>query len=126
MATLLVADDDPSVLSLTAEVLRGVGHVVHAVLNGALAIAAFELHQPAIHAVLMDVIMPGVDGVAAFQEIRRHRRDVPFLFVTATVAKLPVEVRSAPRVAVLTKPFHIVDLVAAVEQVLAFAADSAP
>jgi CheY-like chemotaxis protein len=125
MATLLVADDDPSILSLTTDVLRAAGHVVHAVLDGALAIAVFELHQPSIQAVLMDVFMPGVDGVAAFQEIRRRRRDIPFLFVSGTLANLPVEVRAAPRVAVLTKPFHIVDLVAAVDQVLAFGAESA-
>lgn len=123
MARLLVVDDNPAVLSLTARILEGVGHFVLPVIGGALGIAAFDLHGYGIGAVVMDVAVPEVDGITAFQEIRRRRHDVPFLFLTGDAARLPGAVRVDARVAHLVKPFGVADLVATVNQVLALAAE---
>lgn len=126
MAALLVVDDDPIVLSVTTSILERAGYVVVAAAGGAVGIAAFERHVPDIQVVLMDIEMPGVDGVAAFHQIRSRRRDVPFLFVTGTPWKLPVEVLAEPRVSILAKPYNLDDLVATVGHLVALTILRAP
>ncbi|MBI5831810.1 MAG: response regulator [Armatimonadetes bacterium] len=121
MATLLVVDDDPTIVSLSSRVLQTAGHFVVAAIGGSLGIAAFELHAPLIHAVLMDVHMPGVDGVTAFHYIRHACPEVPFVFVTASTDAVPDAVLTAPHVALLAKPFRACDLVSTVGRVLAAA-----
>ncbi len=118
MAQLLLVDDDPAILHLTSRLLAGAGHSVLLALGGLASIEVFDRHQEQIHAVLMDLRMPGLDGVTAFRQIRERRPDVPFVFVTGSAESLPEVVREEPGVAVLAKPYRLDDLVATVAQVL--------
>lgn len=67
--TILVADDDELTRELTRDILVKAGFTVLDMDNGADAVATFEQQRP--NAVIMDVMMPKLDGFSACQRIRR-------------------------------------------------------
>ena len=72
MARILVVDDDARNLRLAATVLEQAGHEVLGAEGGAEGIAAALAHAPDL--ILMDVPMPGMDGVAALRRLRAEPR----------------------------------------------------
>ncbi|PNQ96212.1 hypothetical protein C1S70_24705 (plasmid) [Azospirillum argentinense] len=83
---LLVVDDSPTNRLLTAALMRKVGFTVDTVDGGAEAIASVAAAEVPYDAVLMDVAMPEVDGIAATLAIRAMagpRAMVPIIAVTA-------------------------------------------
>lgn len=81
---VLIADDEESVRELLAaffdKTYAGRGYVVETVADGAAAIDA--VRRAAFALILLDIEMPGVDGVTAFREIRRLQPRVPVIMVT--------------------------------------------
>ena len=80
--TVLVVDDSPGTLGLLNDVLEGAGYTVLVAQSGAAALAAVSAVTP--DAILMDAVMPGLDG---FETCRLLRRDqalaaVPIIFMT--------------------------------------------
>jgi DNA-binding NtrC family response regulator len=82
--TILVVDDDRQMVKTLSAVLQLHGWTTVGAYGGAEAIAAAEA-QP-FTAVLMDVRMPGINGVDAFRAIRKARPDVPVILMTAYAA----------------------------------------
>jgi len=79
---VMVVDDDQAVRLLARETLENSGFVVRDVENGEKALEEFEVHVPDI--VLLDVMMPGIDGFSVCSAIRRTAcgRDTPVLMMT--------------------------------------------
>ncbi len=79
---ILVADDDEMQRFLMGEALEAEGFNVHLVGDGSAAIDTCRLLQPDV--VLLDVVMPGIDGFTACSEIRRlpHGEQMPIVMVT--------------------------------------------
>ncbi|HEY2807043.1 MAG TPA: response regulator [Gemmatimonadales bacterium] len=84
MKSVLVVDDDPGMVRTLQDILRLHGWYVDAVSTGDEAVRAVEARHYA--AVLMDVRMPGMDGVAAFIQMQKHRPQIPVLLMTAYAA----------------------------------------
>jgi EAL domain-containing protein (putative c-di-GMP-specific phosphodiesterase class I)/DNA-binding response OmpR family regulator/GGDEF domain-containing protein len=80
--TILIADDDPSVLLLAEAALAGAGFMVHTAADGAEALQRFAEVVPDI--VILDVDMPKTNGIEACREIRQQAgsRLVPILMLT--------------------------------------------
>ncbi len=66
---VLIVDDDDLTRMVIAETLTAVGMIVEEAADGREALAAFESHRP--DAVLLDVMMPGMDGYETCQAVRR-------------------------------------------------------
>ena len=81
MADILLAEDDRVVRNTLVALFEGAGHSVRAVRDGARAVASFGDKRPDL--VVLDVMMPVKDGLAACREIREADEDVPILFLTA-------------------------------------------
>ena len=79
---ILVVDDDPGARLLAAAHLRKAGFATVEAADGGQAVSAYEQFRPDL--VLMDAVMPGLDGFAAIQEIRRcpGGDQVPVLMMT--------------------------------------------
>ena len=108
---ILVVDDDPSVRTLL-EVALGFDHEVLLATNGR---EGLEVLRAADHvdAVLMDRMMPELDGVAALREIREDEalRGLPVVLLTAKATDADVEDGlAAGASAYVTKPFDPNDL----------------
>ena len=95
---VLVVDDDASLRGIIAEGLRDRGYMAHEVADADAALKALDTH--AIDAVVTDVNMPDVDGIALVRQIRANRPEMPCLFVTAQNDRRHLEDE-----AVLEKPF---------------------
>lgn len=78
-AHILVVDDDPDVLWITAEDLRGVGYVVAEAESGRAALALLEREDPC-DLMVVDLVMPGLSGMDTARLARRSRPDLKVLF----------------------------------------------
>lgn len=78
---LLVVDDEPAVRELLKEYLELKGYTVMTVSNGAEAITAVQEQRP--HLILLDILMPGIDGLAILQQIRQIDPTVGVIMLTA-------------------------------------------
>ncbi len=67
--TILLVDDEPDILSFVGYNLEREGYTVYTAVNGAAAIEMARKHQP--HLVILDVMMPGMDGIETCQEIKK-------------------------------------------------------
>jgi len=113
---ILVVDDDPPSVKMTAFLLREEGYEVLAASNGRDALRLIERDQPDL--VLLDVMMPGLDGFETLREIRM-RRALPVIFLSAkgeTADRVAGLERGADDY--LAKPFEPAELLARVKAVL--------
>ncbi len=80
--TILVADDEPSILRLTSSILSRMGLRVFTARNGREALQLFQSHSDAISAILLDMTMPELDGAETLVELRRLNDDVPIVLMS--------------------------------------------
>jgi DNA-binding response OmpR family regulator len=80
MATVLVADDNRQIASVLEEYLKKEGHTPAVAADGEEALRLFNSLKP--DAVLLDVMMPKIDGFSVCREIRRTSA-VPVIMITA-------------------------------------------
>src|SRR5215212_9129680 len=126
MKTILVVDDEPKIADLARDYLEHAGFTVRTATDGEAALAAVRRDRPDL--VVLDLGLPGVDGLDVLREIRRDS-NLPVIVLTARddeVDKLLGLELGADDY--LTKPFSPRELVARVRAVLrrADAAASAP
>ncbi|GII26508.1 response regulator transcription factor [Planosporangium mesophilum] len=82
MAQILVVDDDPAIRQLLADVLEMDGHEVRVAVDGLTAVSALDEILP--DCVVLDVMMPGLDGYGVLRDIRGREGDrVPVIMLTA-------------------------------------------
>jgi two-component system response regulator MprA len=80
-AAVLLVDDDASIRRMLERTLAAEGYEVSAVADGGAALAAVERSVPDV--VVLDVAMPGVDGLAVTRRLRAKGLGVPILLLTA-------------------------------------------
>jgi two-component system OmpR family response regulator len=114
---ILVVDDEASIRDLVTTALEFVGYQVSAAADGQAALAAIPGFAPDL--VVLDVSMPGVDGLEVCRRMRANGISTPVIFLTArdglddTVTGF-----GAGGDDYLTKPFHLKELTARISAVL--------
>src|SRR6476646_646616 len=78
---ILVVDDDPAIRRLLERTLQAEGYDTRTAPDGGAALAIAESWPP--HAIVLDVVMPGVDGHAVARRLRDKGDAVPILLLTA-------------------------------------------
>lgn len=84
MNKILIADDNQQITSILANYARKEGFEPLVALDGQQALELFEQHEKNIDVVLLDVMMPKLDGFEVCRELRR-RSMVPIIMVTARI-----------------------------------------
>ena len=116
-ARLLVVDDEPTIVELLATSLRFAGFAVATAMTGADAVRAVERHDPDL--VLLDVMLPDVDGFVVLRRLRERRDHLPVLFLTARDANDDkVTGLTLGGDDYVTKPFSLEEVVARIRSVL--------
>ncbi len=111
--TVLVVDDDTSILDTVSSILSGEGYDVMSAASGQEALAAVSRKQPVL--ILLDMRMPVMDGWAVARALREQGSRVPIVVMTAAESAK----RWADEVGAegyLAKPFGLDELLATVER----------
>ncbi|WP_030173446.1 response regulator transcription factor [Spirillospora albida] len=114
---LLVVEDEPSILELLAGSLRFTGFAVVTASNGADAIRAARRHRPDL--IILDVMLPDIDGFDVARRLRSGGDRTPILFLTARDAVQDrVKGLTIGGDDYVTKPFSLEEVVARIRAVL--------
>ena len=115
-ASVLVVDDDVHILRMTGRILELEGYRVLTASNGETALDIFDEETPDL--VLLDIMMPGMDGYTVCQRIREFSQ-IPIIMVTAKGNdEEKVQGLDAGADDYVTKPFSSKELAARVRAVL--------
>lgn len=87
VSLILSVDDEPRILLTRQQILESRGYKVLSASDGEQALQLFALYP--VDLVLLDYLMPGIDGGTVAQEMKRHKPNVPVVIVTASA--LPEE-----------------------------------
>jgi hemerythrin-like metal-binding protein/PAS domain S-box-containing protein len=116
----LVVDDEPELRSATAAALRRMGLEPLEAADGPEALRLYEADRDRIELVLMDLLMPGMDGAETYRRLRRAGATMPII-LTSGLGEEEALRRFRPRglAGFLPKPYGLQDLTAAVGKALA-------
>jgi two-component system OmpR family response regulator len=116
-ARLLVVDDEPNIVELLSASLRFAGFDVTTAANGPAAVEVARTFRPDL--VVLDVMMPGMDGFAVARRLRESGARVPIVFLTARDAtEDKVTGLTLGGDDYVTKPFSLEEVVARIRAVL--------
>ncbi len=119
MARILIAEDDSTMRHFLAMALERAGHDVEACEDGLSALRTLEA-DCSFDLLLADIVMPGLDGVELSQKAAKMCEALKVMFITG-FAGVALGKRNPGHESarVLSKPFHLKDLVDQVEELLA-------
>lgn len=116
-ARVLVVDDEPNITELVAMALRYEGFTVKTAATGRGALSAVTQFSPAL--VILDVMLPDIDGIEVMKRLNSQGSKVPIIFLTARDAtEDKVHGLTIGGDDYVTKPFSIEELMARVRVVL--------
>jgi len=114
---VLIVDDEPNIRDLLATSLRFAGYEIQTAANGAQAVAAVTESEPDI--ILLDVMLPDMNGFSVTKKLRSSGIQAPILFLTA---RDDVEDKITGLTVggddYLTKPFSLDEVVARIQAIL--------
>lgn len=115
MIRILLAEDEAAMRTYLARALENAGYDVVAVDRGTAALPYLEREH--FDLLLSDIVMPEMDGIELAQRCAEVSPDTKVIFITGFAAVTLKASREAPQAKVLSKPFHLRDLVAEVQRV---------
>ncbi len=119
MAKILIAEDDSSMRQFLAMALKRAGHDVESCEDGLSALTALEKDND-FDLLLADIVMPGMDGIELSQKATDACNSLKVMFITGFAAvALGQRNPEHKETHVLSKPFHLKELVDQVEDLLA-------
>ncbi len=116
---ILLVDDEPTLLQLGERLLSTLGYSVHTASNGEEACRIYQEQRPTIHLVILDYLMPGMNGEETFFALKKINPEVRVLLASGFSREgRPQELINAGIQGFIPKPFMIQDLSKAVRQAL--------
>ena len=115
MIRILLAEDEDAMRTYLARALENAGYEVVAVDRGTEALPL--LQQQNFDLLLSDIVMPEMDGIELAQRCAEISPKTKVMFITGFAAVTLKASREAPQAKVLSKPFHLKDLVLEVERI---------
>lgn len=115
MIRILLAEDDQAMRTYLARALQNAGYDVVAVECGTDALPFLE--SETFDLLLSDIVMPEMDGIELAQRCAEISPMTKIMFITGFAAVTLRASREAPQAKVLSKPFHLRDIVMEVQRV---------
>jgi two-component system, cell cycle response regulator CpdR len=115
MIRILLAEDEEAMRMYLSRALENAGFSVASVDRGTAAIPLLENEH--FDLLLSDIVMPEMDGIELAQRCAEISPATKVMFITGFAAVTLKANREAPQARVLSKPFHLKDLVMEVERV---------
>jgi len=114
MARILLAEDDTVMREYLTRALERSGYAVTAVDRGTAALPL--LAESRFDLLLTDIVMPEMDGIELAQRAAEIDPDMRVMFITGFAAVTLKAGRAMPQARILSKPFHLRDLVLEVDR----------
>jgi two-component system response regulator (stage 0 sporulation protein F) len=105
---ILVVDDDQQVRATIVRGLTALGYAVREAAGGADALALIDAQRPQL--VILDYMMPGMDGAETARGIARIDPDIPIIFSTGHAALRVLRQAAGEDASILEKPFTLAEL----------------
>ena len=122
---ILVVDDEPNIAEVITMALRFQGFTVETAATGRAALAAVAEFKP--HLIVLDVMLPDIDGFEVAKRLGAQRAGVPIVFLTARDAtEDKVRGLTGGGDDYMTKPFSLEELIARVRTILRRTGQAAP
>jgi two-component system cell cycle response regulator CpdR len=115
MIRILLAEDEDAMRAYLARALENAGYEVVAVDRGTAAIPYLQTEH--FDLLLSDIVMPEMDGIELAQRCGEISPATKVMFITGFAAVSLKANRDAPQARVLSKPFHLKDLVLEVQRI---------
>lgn len=116
MASILVVDDETSILQLVTMVLKQRAYTVLSASNGVEALMVYSSYRSEVDLVLTDIMMPGMNGIELAGRIRALDPNVKILLMSGFT---PGNIEIPGNLQLLNKPFLPTRLIETVEEILA-------
>ncbi|RLB15005.1 MAG: hypothetical protein DRG63_07590 [Deltaproteobacteria bacterium] len=118
--TVLIVDDEAMVLDITARMVSKLGYEAIPVDNGKKAERTFKENKGKIDLVILDMIMPGMNGRQVYERIKKIDPDVRVLFASGYAKKSqPEDIFQQKGNSFIQKPFTLKDLSKKIQEILA-------
>lgn len=105
---ILIVDDDGDVRNMIKRALHELGYPAVEAEDGPTALALLDEHSPDL--VILDYVMPGMDGAAVAREIAARDPDLPIIFSTGHGALRALRNAAGEDIPILEKPFALSEL----------------
>ena len=115
---ILVVDDEASIVEITRQTLEAYGYRAIVADDGARAVGLFAQHRQEVKAVLTDVMMPVMDGVALIAALRRIEPGLPIIATSGQAGADLVGRMKEQKVAFLPKPFSAEAMLTLLKRIL--------
>jgi DNA-binding response OmpR family regulator len=103
---ILIVDDEPAVGDALADAVRAQGHDPAVARSGLEGLAAIVANPP--EALFLDLVMPGLSGIALLREIRQRHPALPVVVVTGRAANMDLdEIRQLGVADIVEKPWAL-------------------
>ena len=103
---ILLAEDNDALRDAAKEILEGLGYQVISAPDGETAVRVFEQAHDSIDVVLLDIVMPGLNGPDAYARMAAIRPGIPVIFTTGyATEKTLLTAASLDHSSILTKPY---------------------
>ena len=103
---VIVVDDQDDVRNLITHSVERLGFTVEATGDGRTALSCFESDPSRVSLVIVDIVLPGMDGIELVRRLRLIRRDVPVVVISGYFGQDTGErLRAQPATGFLQKPF---------------------
>ncbi len=117
--TILVVDDEQLIRSMTRDLLQMAGYEVMVACDGAEALAILRERGHEIDLVILDLLMPGMDGAEVFKSLREVKPSLPCIFSSGYGAEdVAAAYRNDEHVRILSKPYEAATLTSAIRELL--------
>jgi DNA-binding response OmpR family regulator len=115
--TVLIVDDEPEILSLLKQIIELNNFGVFTALSAEEGLDILD--RSYIHAIVSDIILPGMTGVELMAVVKEKRRDLPVILITGHSGRFtPKYVMESGADGYFTKPFNTMDLIRKLKQIM--------
>lgn len=109
--TILLVDDEEMIIAVSKEILEMLGYEVHAVSSGEEAIEMYQSRQDEIDVIILDMVMPGMNGEETFELLKRINPQVPIILSSGySITDMAAKIMDQGCSAFIQKPFSASDL----------------
>ncbi|MDP8245655.1 MAG: response regulator [Candidatus Hinthialibacter antarcticus] len=120
--SIMVVEDEEELRENLTDLLEFKGHAVTSCSDGEQAVAQFERVNPQL--VLLDIQLPGINGLEVLRTIKAQNRNTPVVIVSASSAPSVIqEAKSAGAYKIILKPYDHNDILRVIDEITASGAN---